>query len=92
MLHLVTIKILRSSCIEGNSKSSLFLNHRKWISIIGVLVKGIPLMKEYVHTTNVVGNTTAISIEHVFKILNSKQMRQPVLNGLDKTKAFDQII
>ena len=49
-------------------------------------------MKEYVHTTNVVGNTPAISIEHVFKILNSKQMRQQVLNGLDKTKAFDQII
>jgi hypothetical protein len=49
-------------------------------------------MKEDVQTTKVVGNTEAISIEHVFKILNSKQMRQHVPNGLDKTKAFDQII
>ena len=83
---------IRSACIEGDSGSPLFLNRGKGISIIGVLVKGRPLKKEETQTADVVGNTTVIPIEHVFKILNSKQMRKQVLSGLDKVKAFDRIM
>jgi hypothetical protein len=83
---------IRSACIEGDSGSPLFLNRGKGISIIGVLVRGKPLKQEEIQTTNIVGNTTALPIEHIFKILNSKQMKAQVLSGLDKIKSLDRIM
>jgi len=83
---------VRSPCLEGDSGSPLFLNRGKGITIIGIIVKGSPLERIDSKKKNVVGNTTALPIHHVYKILNSKQMRQQVVKGLEKAKSFDRII
>lgn len=83
---------VRSACLEGDSGSPLFLNRGKGISIIGVIVKGRPLKKVELQRRNVIGNTTALPIHHVFKILSSKQMKQQVVRGLEKVEEFDRIV
>lgn len=83
---------VRSACLEGDSGSPLFLNRGKGISIIGVIVKGRALKKIELEGRNVIGNTTALPIHHVFKILNSKQMRLQVLKGLEKVKGVNRIV
>jgi len=82
---------VRSACLEGDSGSPLFLNRGKGISIIGVLVKGRSLKKIELKGRNVIGNTIALPIHHVFKILNSKQMKQQVVKGLEKVKGFNRL-
>lgn len=83
---------IRSACLEGDSGSPLFLNRGKGISIIGVIVKGRPLKKLELQRKNVIGNTIALPIHHVYKILNSKQMKQQVVRGLEKVEDFNRIV
>jgi len=83
---------VRSVCLEGDSGSPLFLNRGKGISIIGVIVQGRPLKKIDLKKRIVVGNTTALPIHHVYKILNSKQMKQQVVRGLKKAENFGRIV
>lgn len=83
---------VRSACLEGDSGSPLFLNRGGGISIIGVIIQGRPLKKIELKRRSVVGNTTALPIHHVYKILNSKQMKQQVVRGLKKVEDFDRIV
>lgn len=83
---------IRSACLEGDSGSPLFLNRGMGISIIGVIVKGRPLKKLELQRKNVIGNTIALPIHHVYKILNSKQMKQQVLRGLKKVEDFNRMV
>lgn len=83
---------VRSACLEGDSGSPLFLNRGKGISIIGVIVRGRPLKKGEFERKKIVGNTISLPIHHVFKILNSKQMKQQVVKGLEKVEGFNRIV
>jgi len=87
--ELITV---RSACLEGDSGSPLFLNRGNGITIIGVIVKGRSLKKIELHTRNVIGNTIALPIHHVDKILNSIPMKQQVIKGLEKVENFNRIV
>jgi len=82
---------VRSPALEGDSGSPLFLSRGKGISTIGVVIRTKSL-KKIITQNKICGNTDAVPIHHVVKILNSEKMKLQVQKGLEKKESFDNMI